>query len=175
MHESVTAFAIATLLLGLGAALVHRWHFPPLAAYLLVGLVLGEYLDTESLEPLPFLGLLLLVNVECDALLLDEESRTDTYPYIEVGEETAHVGHEATVSKINDEQIFPWSMRWSSTGSSSSRWRGPSDEDRALLSRRGPPPLPGPGGAHLADVLARIPLEALRHHLEAVIEEKVRL
>lgn len=46
------------------------------------------------------------VNVECDALLLDEESRTDTYPYIEVGEETAHVGHEATVSKINDEQIF---------------------------------------------------------------------
>lgn len=106
MHESVTAFAIATLLLGLGAALVHRWHFPPLAAYLLVGLVLGEYLDTESLEPLPSLGLLLLVNVECDALLLDEESRTDTYPYIEVGEETAHVGHEATVSKINDEQIF---------------------------------------------------------------------
>lgn len=61
MHESVTAFAIATLLLGLGAALVHRWHFPPLAAYLLVGLVLGEYLDTESLEPLPSLGLLLLM------------------------------------------------------------------------------------------------------------------
>ncbi|GIW27798.1 MAG: sodium:proton antiporter [Meiothermus sp.] len=61
MHESVTAFAIATLLLGLGAALVHRWHFPPLAAYLLVGLALGEFLDTESLEPLPSLGLLLLM------------------------------------------------------------------------------------------------------------------
>jgi len=61
MHESVTAFAIATLLLGLGAALVHRWHFPPLAAYLLVGLVLGRFLNTENLEPLPSLGLLLLM------------------------------------------------------------------------------------------------------------------
>ncbi|WP_038049178.1 Fe-S cluster assembly protein SufB [Thermus caliditerrae] len=45
-------------------------------------------------------------NVECDALLIDPESRTDTYPYIEIEEDTAHVGHEATVSKINDEQIF---------------------------------------------------------------------
>ncbi|GEM82511.1 cation:proton antiporter [Meiothermus hypogaeus] len=61
MHESVFAFAFATLLLGLGAALVHRWHFPPLAAYLLVGLMLGRFLDTESLEPLPSLGLLLLL------------------------------------------------------------------------------------------------------------------
>ncbi len=61
MHESVSAFAIATLLLGLGAALVHRWHFPPLAAYLLTGLALGGFLDTESLEPLPSLGLLLLL------------------------------------------------------------------------------------------------------------------
>lgn len=46
------------------------------------------------------------VNVECDALLLNEESRTDTYPYIEIQEDSAHVGHEATVSKLNDEQIF---------------------------------------------------------------------
>lgn len=45
-------------------------------------------------------------NVECDALLLDEQARTDTYPYIEIDEKTAHVGHEATVSKLNDEQIF---------------------------------------------------------------------
>jgi Fe-S cluster assembly protein SufB len=44
--------------------------------------------------------------VECDALLLDEEARTDTYPYIEIQEKTASVGHEATVSKINDEQIL---------------------------------------------------------------------
>ncbi|ADH62913.1 FeS assembly protein SufB [Allomeiothermus silvanus DSM 9946] len=46
------------------------------------------------------------VNVECDALLINPESRTDTYPYIEIEEDTAHVGHEATVSKLNDEQIF---------------------------------------------------------------------
>ncbi|GEM44919.1 Fe-S cluster assembly protein SufB [Deinococcus cellulosilyticus] len=45
-------------------------------------------------------------NVECDALLLDEEARTDTYPYIEIQEKEASVGHEATVSKINDEQIL---------------------------------------------------------------------
>ncbi|MBS3965835.1 MAG: Fe-S cluster assembly protein SufB [Truepera sp.] len=45
-------------------------------------------------------------NVECDALLLDDQARTDTYPYIEINEKTAHVGHEATVSKLNDEQIF---------------------------------------------------------------------
>mgnify|MGYP002621720310 CR=1 FL=1 len=45
-------------------------------------------------------------NVDCDALLLDLDSRTNTYPYIEINEKTAHVGHEASVSKLNDEQIF---------------------------------------------------------------------
>ncbi len=45
-------------------------------------------------------------NVECDALLLDATSRTDTYPYIEIDENTASVGHEATVSKVGDEQLF---------------------------------------------------------------------
>ena len=45
-------------------------------------------------------------NVECDALLLDDTSKTDTYPYIEINEKTAHIGHEATVSKLNDEQVF---------------------------------------------------------------------
>ncbi len=45
-------------------------------------------------------------NVECDALLLDATSRTDTYPYIEIDENTASIGHEATVSKVGDEQIF---------------------------------------------------------------------
>lgn len=45
-------------------------------------------------------------NVVCDALLLDETSKTDTYPYIEVEEERASIGHEATVSKVADEQIF---------------------------------------------------------------------
>jgi Fe-S cluster assembly protein SufB len=44
--------------------------------------------------------------VQCDALLLDEKSRTDTYPYIEVDEDKVTIGHEATVSKIGDEQLF---------------------------------------------------------------------
>jgi len=45
-------------------------------------------------------------NVRCDALLLDESSRTDTYPYIEIEEEDVEVGHEATVSKVGEEQLF---------------------------------------------------------------------
>jgi len=45
-------------------------------------------------------------NVECDALLIDETSRTDTYPYIEIEEDDASIGHEASVSKIGEEQLF---------------------------------------------------------------------
>jgi len=45
-------------------------------------------------------------NVECDALLIDDTSRTDTYPYIEIGENDANVGHEASVSRIGEEQLF---------------------------------------------------------------------
>jgi Fe-S cluster assembly protein SufB len=45
-------------------------------------------------------------NVECDALLIDEASRTDTYPYIEIEEEQSTIGHEASVSKISEEQMF---------------------------------------------------------------------
>jgi len=45
-------------------------------------------------------------NVVCDALLLDPESRTDTYPYIEVEEDDVSLGHEATVSKVGAEQLF---------------------------------------------------------------------
>jgi Fe-S cluster assembly protein SufB len=45
-------------------------------------------------------------NVVCDALLLDETSRTDTYPYMEIEEERVSIGHEATVSKVAEEQIF---------------------------------------------------------------------
>jgi Fe-S cluster assembly protein SufB len=44
--------------------------------------------------------------VVCDALLLDEDSRSDTYPTIRIDESDADVGHEATVSKIGDEQMF---------------------------------------------------------------------
>jgi len=45
-------------------------------------------------------------NVECDALLLDEYSRTDTYPYIEIDEQDVSIGHEASVSKVESEQLF---------------------------------------------------------------------
>ncbi|HEX9696845.1 MAG TPA: Fe-S cluster assembly protein SufB [Actinomycetota bacterium] len=44
--------------------------------------------------------------VRCDALILDPESRSDTYPYMEIEDETAATGHEATVSKVGDEQLF---------------------------------------------------------------------
>ena len=44
--------------------------------------------------------------VRCDALLLDDHSRSDTYPAMRVGERDAQIGHEATVSKIGDEQLF---------------------------------------------------------------------
>ena len=44
--------------------------------------------------------------VRCDALLLDEHSRSDTYPYMEIEEDQVTIGHEATVSKIGDEQLF---------------------------------------------------------------------
>ena len=44
--------------------------------------------------------------VVCDALILDEDSRSDTYPYIEIDENEVDIGHEATVSKIGDEQLF---------------------------------------------------------------------
>lgn len=45
-------------------------------------------------------------NVVCDALLLDPESRSDTYPYIEIDAEDVTVGHEASVSKVGEEQLF---------------------------------------------------------------------
>ena len=45
-------------------------------------------------------------HVRCDALILDEESRSDTYPYMEIHEKDARVGHEASVSKVGEEQLF---------------------------------------------------------------------
>ena len=44
--------------------------------------------------------------VVCDALILDEESRSDTYPYIRIDENDVSAEHEATVSKIGEEQLF---------------------------------------------------------------------
>ena len=45
-------------------------------------------------------------SVKCDALMLDEESRTDTYPYMEIESDDATIEHEATVSKLSDDQLF---------------------------------------------------------------------
>jgi Fe-S cluster assembly protein SufB len=45
-------------------------------------------------------------NVVCDALLLDPQSRSDTYPYIEIDEDDVSIGHEASVSKVGEEQLF---------------------------------------------------------------------
>jgi len=44
--------------------------------------------------------------VKCDALLVDTISRSDTYPYVDVREDDASIGHEATVSKVGDDQLF---------------------------------------------------------------------
>ncbi|MGO9903683.1 MAG: Fe-S cluster assembly protein SufB [Solirubrobacteraceae bacterium] len=44
--------------------------------------------------------------VVCDALLLDDRSRSDTYPTIKIGEDDVNVAHEATVSKVGDDQLF---------------------------------------------------------------------
>ncbi|GAA1696123.1 Fe-S cluster assembly protein SufB [Dietzia cercidiphylli] len=45
-------------------------------------------------------------NVECDALLVDNISRSDTYPYIDIRENDVTLGHEATVSKVSQDQLF---------------------------------------------------------------------
>ena len=44
--------------------------------------------------------------VRCDALLVDNISRSDTYPYVDVREDDVQMGHEATVSKVSDDQLF---------------------------------------------------------------------
>src|SRR5438045_2125358 len=60
-------------------------------------------------------------NVRCDALLMDEQSRTDTYPYIEIEEDQVSIAHEATVSKVSEEQLFYL------------RSRGLSDNDAVMM------------------------------------------
>ena len=69
-------------------------------------------------------------NVVCDALMLDEESRSDTYPYIEIDEDDVDIGHEATVSKIGEEQLFYLMSRGLSRG------RGDGDDRVAASSSR---------------------------------------
>ena len=58
--------------------------------------------------------------VKCDALLVDPISRSDTYPYVDIREDDVSMGHEATVSKVSDDQLFylmsrghaPRTRRW---------------------------------------------------------------
>ncbi|WP_436773752.1 Fe-S cluster assembly protein SufB [Yinghuangia sp. YIM S09857] len=45
-------------------------------------------------------------SVKCDALLVDTVSRSDTYPYVDVREDDVSMGHEATVSKVSEDQLF---------------------------------------------------------------------
>src|SRR3954454_16861032 len=44
--------------------------------------------------------------VKCDALLVDQISRSDTYPYVDVREDDVEMGHEATVSKVSESRLF---------------------------------------------------------------------
>jgi len=55
-------------------------------------------------------------NVVCDALLLDPQSRSDTYPYIEIDVDEVNIGHEASVSKVGEEQLFYLMSRGLSVG-----------------------------------------------------------
>jgi len=59
-------------------------------------------------------------NVVCDALILDPQSRSDTYPYIEVEESDVQIEHEASVSRIGEEQLFYLMSRGLSEAESSS-------------------------------------------------------
>ena len=59
-------------------------------------------------------------NVVCDALLLDPQSRSDTYPSIEIDEDDVSIGHEASVSKVGEEQLFYLMSRGLSEGEATS-------------------------------------------------------
>ncbi len=45
-------------------------------------------------------------SVVCDALLVDTISRSDTYPYVDIRNDEVSMGHEATVSKVSEDQLF---------------------------------------------------------------------
>jgi Fe-S cluster assembly protein SufB len=60
-------------------------------------------------------------NVRCDALILGEKARSDTYPYMDIREEQSNIEHEASVSKVGEEQLFYLKSR------------GISEEDAALM------------------------------------------
>jgi Fe-S cluster assembly protein SufB len=100
--------------------------------------------------------------VKCDALMLDETSRTDTYPYMEIDQDDATIEHEATVSKLSEDQLFYMQSRGHRGG------RGHRD-DRARLHRADrpraadgvrrraqPPDRPGDGGCDRLIVPGRV-------------------
>ena len=60
-------------------------------------------------------------SVVCDALILDKDSRSDTYPYIEIEEQDVTIEHEASVSKIGEEQLF-YLMQRGLTETEASTW-----------------------------------------------------
>ena len=90
-------------------------------------------------------------NVRCDALLLDDDSRSDTYPYIEVDEDNVSIGHEASVSKIGEEQLFYLMSR------------GLTRQEAERLIVRG----------FFQDVLDRVELEPVRDALAAALEARI--
>ena len=67
-----------------------EWRFTPLDR--LRGLLEGAHHSAST--------------VRCDALLVDTISRSDTYPYVDVREDDVSMGHEATVSKVSEDQLF---------------------------------------------------------------------
>ena len=100
--------------------------------------------------------------VVCDALILDEESRSDTYPYIRVDENDVDLGHEATVSKIGEEQLFYLMSRGLSEAEASalivSRLRRADHEGAAARVRgRDEPADPAPDGGQCRLALAGKP------------------
>ena len=89
--------------------------------------------------------------VVCDALILDEDSRSDTYPYIRIDESDVDIGHEATVSKIGEEQLFylmsPRVVRGRGVRDGRLRFRRADHEGApARVRGRDEPPDPAPDG-----------------------------
>ena len=93
-------------------------------------------------------------NVECDALLVDNNSRSDTYPYNDIRNDHVTLGHEATVSQVSEEQLFYLMSRGI-----------PAAEARRLIIR-----------GFFSEVISRIPVESLREDLESrVVDELAKI
>ena len=89
--------------------------------------------------------------VKCDALLVDTISRSDTYPYVDVREDDVSMGHEATVSKISDDQLFYLMSR------------GINESDARRLVVRG----------FFNEIVSQIGIEAIQDRLMARIDDEL--